>query len=187
MHKQIVINSTPNEVRVALMEDHQLVEIAVERADARRIVGNLYKGVVTAVRPGLQAAFVDIGLDKAGFLHVSDLPSDPETDDNNGGRGQRGRTRGRREGIRPIEHMLKEGDEIVVQVTKEIIGTKGPRLSADVSLPGRFLVMMPHGSHVGVSRKIEDRGERSRLREMLDKVNPPMRWEPTSSGPRATA
>jgi len=170
MHKQIVINSTPNEVRVALMEDHQLVEISVERADARRIVGNIYKGVVTAVRPGLQAAFVDIGLDKAGFLHVSDLAPKPEAKEANGGRGGgrgRGRRpRGRREGMRPIEQLLKEGDEVVVQVTKEIIGTKGPRLSADVSLPGRFLVMMPHGDHVGVSRKIEDRGERTRLREM---------------------
>ena len=185
MHKEIVVNVSSNEVRVGLLEDHQLVEVLVERSDARRTVGNVYKGLVTAVRPGLQAAFVDIGLDKAGFLHVSDLIHDESQEDDagrsrgrereaggpRGGSPRRGRMRGR-ENLRSIETMLREGDEILVQVTKEVIGTKGPRLTADLSLPGRFLVMMPKGSHVGVSRKIEDRGERARLRDMLAALKP---------------
>jgi len=170
MLKEIVVNSTPNEIRIGIVEDRELVELLSESADATRMVGNLYKGKVTAVRPGLQAAFVDIGFDKAGFLHVSDLVHE-EPDDDDDHRGGRRRSRGR-EGMRPIERMLREGDEILVQVVKEPIGTKGPRLTADVSLPGRFLVLMPKGSHVGVSRKIADRKERSRLKEMLSSVRP---------------
>lgn len=173
MHKEIIINSSPNEVRVALLEDHEVVEFSMERADNRRAVGNVYKGVVTAVRPGLQAAFVEIGMEKAGFLHVSDLIHDSPADEDESGRGGRGRPRRhRREGLRPIETMLKEGDEILVQVTKEVIGTKGPRLTADISLPGRFMVLMPKGDHVGVSRKIEDRKERVRLKQILADLKP---------------
>jgi ribonuclease G len=172
MKKEIIVNSSPNEVRVALLEDGEIVEFSMERAESRRAVGNVYKGVVTAVRPGLQAAFVEIGMEKAGFLHVSDLIHDDPEDDDDGGRGGRRRRRGRREGLRPIETMLKEGDELLVQVTKEIIGTKGPRLTADVSLPGRFMVLMPKGDHVGVSRKIEDRKERHRLRDLLSSMKP---------------
>lgn len=171
MHKEIIVNSSPNEVRVALLEDREVAEFSMERSESRRIVGNVYKGVVTAVRPGLQAAFVEIGMEKGGFLHVSDLVhDDPEDEDD--GRGGRRRRRGRREGLRPIETMLKEGDELMVQVTKEIIGTKGPRLTADISLPGRFMVLMPKGDHVGVSRKIEDRKERHRLRDLLSGMKP---------------
>ena len=172
MKKEIIVNSSPNEVRVALLEDREVVEFSMERAESRRAVGNVYKGVVTAVRPGLQAAFVEIGMEKAGFLHVSDLIHDDPEDDDDGGRGGRRRRRGRREGLRPIESMLKEGDELLVQVTKEIIGTKGPRLTADISLPGRFMVLMPKGDHVGVSRKIEDRKERHRLRDLLSGMKP---------------
>jgi len=171
MHKEIIVNSSPNEVRVALLEDHEVAEFSMERAESRRVVGNVYKGVVTAVRPGLQAAFVEIGMEKGGFLHVSDLVHD-DPDDEDDGRGGRRRRRGRREGLRPIETMLKEGDELMVQVTKEIIGTKGPRLTADISLPGRFMVLMPKGDHVGVSRKIEDRRERHRLRDLLASMKP---------------
>jgi ribonuclease G len=172
MKKEIIVNSSPNEVRVALLEDGEVVEFSMERAESRRAVGNVYKGVVTAVRPGLQAAFVEIGMEKAGFLHVSDLIHDDPEDDDDGARGGRRRRRSRREGLRPIETMLKEGDELLVQVTKEIIGTKGPRLTADVSLPGRFMVLMPKGDHVGVSRKIEDRKERHRLRDLLSSMKP---------------
>jgi ribonuclease G len=171
MHKEIIVNSSPNEVRVALLEDREVAEFSMERAESRRVVGNVYKGVVTAVRPGLQAAFVEIGMEKGGFLHVSDLVHD-DPDDEDDGRGGRRRRRGRREGLRPIETMLKEGDELMVQVTKEIIGTKGPRLTADISLPGRFMVLMPKGDHVGVSRKIEDRKERHRLRDLLSGMKP---------------
>jgi ribonuclease G len=170
MLKEIVVNSTPNEIRIGIVEDRELVELLSESADATRMVGNLYKGKVTAVRPGLQAAFVDIGFDKAGFLHVSDLVhEEPDDDDDDRSSRRRGRSR---EGMRPIERMLREGDQILVQVVKEPIGTKGPRLTADVSLPGRFLVLMPKGSHVGVSRKIADRKERGRLKEMLSAVRP---------------
>ena len=127
MKKEIIVNSSPNEVRVALLEDGEVVEFSMERAESRRAVGNVYKGVVTAVRPGLQAAFVEIGMEKAGFLHVSDLIHDePEDDDDGGGRGGRRRRRGRREGLRPIETMLKEGDEITID------GTNGQVLAGSV-------------------------------------------------------
>ena len=106
MQKEIVVNSTPNEIRIGIVEDNELVELLTEGADSTRMVGNLYKGRITAVRPGLQAAFVDIGSDKAGFLHVSDLlHEDPEEEDS-----RRGARRGRgREGMRPIERMVREG------------------------------------------------------------------------------
>jgi len=176
MKKEIIINSTPHEIRIAIREDEELVELLLERADARRIVGNIYKGVVSSVRPGLQAAFVDVGLEKAGFLHASDLVhEDPEDDDvdDPAPAGRRGGREERRERVLPdIGKALKVGDEILVQVTKEQIGTKGPRLTADLSLPGRFLVLMPKGRHVGVSRKIEDRRERVRLKQMLAEVRP---------------
>jgi ribonuclease G len=171
MRKDIIINSTPHEVRVAILEDGEPVELLIERADARRIVGNLYKGKVTSVKPGLQAAFVDIGMEKAGFLHASDVVhsgtgEDDEDDDEDD------RRRDRNAPVPDIADMLKVGDDIVVQVTKEPISTKGPRLTADLSLPGRYLVMMPKGRHIGVSRKIADRRERVRLKQYLQKHRP---------------
>jgi len=171
MKKEIIINSTPHEVRIAMLEDGDAVELLVERADSKRIVGNVYKGVVTSVKPGLQAAFVDIGLERAGFLHASDLDHDDEEEEESsgsGGTGGRGRSRRPRR-IPDIGDVLRTGDSILVQVTKEPISTKGPRLTADVSLPGRYLVMMPKGRHIGVSRKIEDRRERVRLKQLLQK------------------
>jgi len=169
MRKEIIINSNPHEIRIGIMEDGDLVELLIERADSKRIVGNLYRGVVTSVKPGLQAAFVDIGLERAGFLHASDLVhEEPETAEAVDGPGpaSRGRSRSHRD-VPNIGDALKVGDEILVQVTKEPISTKGPRLTADISLPGRFLVHMPQGTHVGVSRKIEDRRERVRLKKAL--------------------
>lgn len=179
MRREIVINSGPNETRIAILEDKDLVEIMVERPAARRRVGDVFKGRVNAVLPGMQAAFVDIGLDKTAFLHASDLqPSESDLDDlfetdgseerrDGGGRG------GRREEPAPrIEEALKKGQEIVVQITKEPIGTKGARVTTQVSLPGRYLVYMPGHDHVGVSRKIEDRGERSRLKSMVQDLRP---------------
>ncbi|HOX25299.1 MAG TPA: Rne/Rng family ribonuclease [Candidatus Krumholzibacteria bacterium] len=173
MRKDIIINSTPHAVRVAILEDGEVVELLIERAEARRIVGNLYKGKVTSVKPGLQAAFVDIGMEKAGFLHASDIVhggagDDVDEDDEEG----EDRRRGRGEPVPDIADMLKVGDDIVVQVTKEPISTKGPRLTADLSLPGRYLVMMPKGRHVGVSRKIADRRERVRLKQFLQQHRP---------------
>ena len=172
MKKEIVINSTPHEIRVAMLEDDDVVEILVEGADAKRIVGNVYKGKVSSVKPGLQAAFVDIGMERAGFLHASDLDHDDSAEEEDGGR-QRGRGgRGRQRFVPDIGTVLRVGDEILVQVTKEPISTKGPRLTADISLPGRYLVMMPKGRHIGVSRKIEDRRERVRLKQLLQKHRP---------------
>lgn len=175
MRKDIIINSTPNEIRVAILEDGEVVELLIERADARRIVGNLYKGKVTSVKPGLQAAFIDIGLEKAGFLHASDVvhggTGDDDDDDSDGGGGN-DRRRGRGEPVPDIATQLRVGDDIVVQVTKEPISTKGPRLTADLSLPGRYLVMMPKGRHIGVSRKIADRRERVRLKQHLQQNRP---------------
>ncbi|MFP3948171.1 MAG: Rne/Rng family ribonuclease [Gemmatimonadota bacterium] len=150
------MSASPEETWVALVEDGQLVELMFDRPDQGRIVGDIYLGKVEAVLPGIQAAFVDIGTEKAGFLHVSDVQED---DDNGNG------------GSRPdIKDLLKRGQEILVQVTKEPIGTKGPRITAQVSLPGRFLVYIPGSSHVGVSRKIEDRDERRRLKELASEL-----------------
>lgn len=172
MRKDIIINSNPHEIRIGILEDGDLVEMFIERADAKRIVGNVYMGKVTSVKPGLQAAFVDIGLERAGFLHASDLVhEDPEDDDDVDGPAPRGRSRNARE-VPDIGKTLKVGDHVLVQVTKEPISSKGPRLTADISLPGRFLVHMPKGRHVGVSRKIEERQERARLKQILTDCRP---------------
>ena len=186
MKREILMNSTARETRVAILEDDVVVELMVDRPDAARMVGDVYKGRVEAVLPGIQAAFVDIGTEKAAFLHVSDVALEddegddddaPEADDaadkpsaNGGGGGGGGG--GRRRDYPPIQDVLKKGQDLVVQVSKEPISTKGPRVTANISLPGRFLVYMPGSSHVGVSRKIEDREERARLRAMAREVLP---------------
>ncbi len=186
MQREIFVHAGANEVGVAIVENHELVEYLVERGESKHIVGDVYKGVVKAVLPGIQAAFVDIGQEKAGFLHVSDLAwgegaerfkdleSDDEGDGGRGGRGGRGGGRGRREpsSYPPIESLVKKGSEVVVQVTKEPIGTKGPRLTTQVSLPGKFCVVMPDLDYIGVSRKILDRGERGRLKKIVQKCRP---------------
>lgn len=167
---------------MALMEDDRLVELMLDRPDQGRLVGDIHLGRVEAVLPGIQAAFVDIGTEKAGFLHVSDLVADDdesddheddeETGGNGGNGGNGGGRRRRRKRVSAIQDHLSRGDSIIVQVTKEPIGTKGPRLTAQVSLPGRFLVYMPHSSHIGVSRKIDQRDERVRLRELAREILP---------------
>jgi len=163
------VSSTPQESWVALREDGTLVEVMFDRPDQNRVLGDIFLGRVDAVLPGIQAAFVDIGTGKAGFLHVSDLNLGDEGDDENGN----GRSRGRRNRKLPsIQDHLQKGQELLVQVTKEAIGTKGPRLTAQVSLPGRFLVYMPYASRVGISRKIEGRDQRSKLRKMAQKILP---------------
>src|ERR1035437_9625934 len=259
MKREILISATQREVRVAILEDDQLVEMQVDRPEARRMVGDIYWGKVDAVLPGLQAAFVDIGTDKAAFLHASDLvydegDEDPDDDDDddaeeadvaeplagadqpdetdspyaseggatvvvassetpakggreNGGGGRRGRGRrggrsggasgeaagdsapavpasggggvggrrgGRRQRAEPpqIQDVLTRGQSIIVQVSKEPISTKGPRVTAQVSIAGRFVVFIPFAARVGVSRKIGDRAERQRLREQVQKVLP---------------
>jgi ribonuclease G len=184
MKREILINASPRETRVAILEDDQLVELMIDRPDNRRMVGDIYLGKVEAVLPGIQAAFVDIGTEKSAFLHASDLvfpesesderdddAEDDETEDDDEANGNGG---GRRRRVKapPIQDLLKRGQDVVVQVSKEPISTKGPRVTAQVSLAGRFLVYMPFASRVGVSRKIGERAERQRLREQMQGVLP---------------
>jgi ribonuclease G len=167
MKREILITATPQETRVAILEDDVLVELMVDRPDAERLVGDVYLGQVQAVLPGIQAAFVDIGTDKAAFLHVSDVvPEDDDEDDDEE------RDRSSRNNHPPIQDMIEKGQRVLVQASKEPIGTKGPRVTTHISLPGRFLVFMPGSRHIGVSRKIEGREERARLRAMAREVVP---------------
>jgi ribonuclease G len=184
--REILMNTTANETRVAILEDGALVELMVERPDSNRLVGDIYLGKVEAVLPGIQAAFVDIGTEKAAFLHVSDVATEDDDDaeeevdeepiidpvdvgaEGNGNGG--GKRRLRR--YPPIQDLVQKGETLLVQVSKEPIGTKGPRVTAHISLPGRFLVYMPQSDHVGVSRKIEDREERARLRALAKSILP---------------
>jgi ribonuclease G len=157
---------------VAILEDDRLVELLVDRPELQRSVGNIYRGRVDAVLPGIQAAFVDIGTEKSAFLHASDLiePDEDELDDDDK---DRDKDNGRKRGKLPnIQDHVKRGETILVQVTKEPISTKGPRVTTQISLPGRFLVYMPHASKVGVSRKIDNREERARLRKMMSGLLP---------------
>jgi len=172
MKKEIVINYTKREVHIAILEDDELVEFLIEREDNRRTVGAIFQGRVNAIVPGIQAAFVDIGTEKAAFLHVSDvgngsidpdLIEDEDVDFNE--------SRNQRETI-PIQNLLKKGDQIIVQIRKEAIGTKGPRISSQLSLPGRYAVLMPNLNHVGISKKTKDRRERHRLRQIARKYRP---------------
>ena len=171
---EIIVNASPNETRVAILEDHVLVEFLAERADTARQVGDIYKGKANAVLPGMQAAFIDIGLEKTAFLHVSDMVMpDPDGVDWSGDEADRPEPTSRKvpRGV-SIENLLKKGQEIMVQVTKEPIGTKGPRVTTQISIAGRYLVLMPGIPHIGVSRKVEDRDERSRLRKIVQEVLP---------------
>ena len=179
MKREILINATQRETRVAILEDDQLVELLFDRPEARRMVGDIYLGKVEAVLPGIQAAFVQIGTDKSAFLHASDLVVDEALEDDDDGEestgnGNGGGRNGReaRDKGPPIQDVLKRGQQILVQVSKEPISTKGPRVTAQISLAGRFLVYMPSASRVGVSRKIGDRAERQRLRQQLQSVLP---------------
>jgi ribonuclease G len=177
MKREILINATQRETRVAILEDDQLVELLVDRPDARRMVGDIYLGKVEAVQPGLQAAFVDIGTEKSAFLHASDLVydeggADDDEEEGDGDGEDEGRDRDRRAKAPPIQDVLKRGQQILVQVSKEPISTKGPRVTAQISMAGRFLVYMPFASRVGVSRKIGERSERQRLREQVQSVLP---------------
>ncbi|RMF85563.1 MAG: Rne/Rng family ribonuclease [Nitrospinota bacterium] len=181
MASEIIINADARETRVGLLENGVLAELYIERAKDRGIVGNIYKGKVTKVLPGMQAAFVDIGLRKAGFLYVSDIDApcalaayekiagEEEEElfaEEESKEFSRRRVRRGHPGL-PIEEILQEGQEILVQVSKEPIGTKGARITSYITLPGRYLVLMPGVDHIGVSRRIEDEEERKRLKEIL--------------------
>jgi ribonuclease G len=171
LRREILVSATHQETWVALLEENELVEVMFDRPDQNRLLGDIFLGRVDAVLPGIQAAFVDLGTEKAGFLHVSDLnfgDEDGDDDDSNGN----GRRRRRSRKLPPIQEHLQKGQKLLVQVTKEAIGTKGPRLTAEISLPGRFLVYTPHSSRVGVSRKIEGRDQRSKLRKLAQEILP---------------
>lgn len=161
---EILVNCSNRETRIALLEGGELMEYRVEREE--RVVGSIFKGIVQNVLPGMDAAFVDIGLERNAFLYVADiLPDDPA--DNSPASLKRSELRRRK-----IKELIKPGQEIMVQVTKGPRGTKGVRVSTRISLPGRYVVLMPESNHVGVSRKIEDRAERERLRKIGDKIVP---------------
>jgi ribonuclease G len=197
MKREILINAGARETRVAILEDGKLVELLVDRPDNRRMVGDVYLGKVEAVLPGIQAAFVDIGTEKSAFLHASDLvresaeeaEDDEEEDDSDDGNGSgNGVASSSRNGAEnlpaavhqsrrgrkapPIQDALKRGQEIMVQISKEPISTKGPRVTAQLSLAGRFLVYIPDSSRVGVSRKIGSGAERQRLKEQVAAILP---------------
>ncbi|MCO6515999.1 MAG: ribonuclease E/G, partial [Snodgrassella sp.] len=152
----VLVNITPQETRVAVMEENRLCEIHIERNSGYGLVGNIYLGVVRRVLPGMQSAFIDIGLERAAFLHIVDILEQ----------------RQKPEQTLRIEHMLHEGQSIVVQVIKDPINTKGARLSTQISLAGRFLVHLPQDQHIGISQRIEDENERNYLRERLQKLLP---------------
>ena len=156
MSIEFLINFTPQETRVAVVEQGVVQELHIERTASRGIVGNIYLGKVVRVLPGMQSAFIDIGLERTAFLHVADIWSDRQ----NG------------EGARPIEKILAEGQSLMVQVLKDPIGTKGARLSTQVSLAGRLLVYLPQEKHIGISQRIEDEAEREALRSRLTALVP---------------
>jgi len=171
MANELIINVTPQETRVALLEDRALAELYIERAKDRGIVGNIYKGKVMKVLPGMQAAFVDVGLERSAFLYVSDVSGKVEDYEEMGFHGDDMAIYFNP--LSPIEDLLSEGQEIMVQVSKEPLGTKGTRITSHVTLPGRYLVFMPTVDHVGVSRRIKDEKERRRLREIVQTIKPP--------------
>jgi ribonuclease G len=171
MANEIIINTTLQETRVALMEEGVLAELYIERTKDRGIMGNIYKGKVVKVLPGMQAAFVDIGLEKAAFLYVSDVYGRVEDYEDMGF--ARDEMPLYLNPSSQIEDLLSEGQEVLVQVSKEPLGTKGTRITSHITLPGRYLVYMPTVEHVGVSRRIKDEKERKRLREIVFGMKPP--------------
>lgn len=181
MASEIILNVTDRETRLALIENAQVVEIHIERKGERGIVGNIYKGRVIKVLPGMQAAFVDIGLPRAAFLYVGDIhhhvedlngmvneedEEEPEPDEDS-------MSEGMSEPMKPyipIEDLLQEGEDILVQISKEPLGSKGARITSHVSIPGRHLVFMPTVDHIGVSRRIENETERQRLKDIIARI-----------------
>ena len=177
-NKLIVINSAPYETRVASLESGVLVDFLLERGDDRNIIGNIYKGKVIRILPGMQAAFVDIGMEKAGFLYAGDFvtPRLGFEDDENGEEDIaedidiHAARFPQEQYIPPIEGMIREGQHLIVQVAKEPLGTKGARITSHITLPGRYLVLLTWSAHIGISRRIEDPGERERLYEIGERI-----------------
>lgn len=161
---EILVNCTNRETRIAVLEDKKLMEYRVEREE--RVVGSIFKGIVQNVLPGMDAAFVDIGLERNAFLYVADILPD-DGGDSSPASVKRSELRRRK-----IKELIRSGQELMVQVTKGPRGTKGARVTTRISLPGRYVVLMPEGNHLGVSRKIEDRKEKERLRKIGEKLMP---------------
>jgi len=155
MAKTIVANIMPEETRMAILEDGELMEVAVERSESGHLVGNIYKGRIANILPGMQAAFIDIGWDKNAFLYIGDIFL-PTKHNGSGGNG-----------------FLSVGQEIIVQIAKDAIGSKGPRATTHLTLPGRYVVLMPTVNYIGVSRRINDEAERERLRQIAERIRPP--------------
>src|SRR5512136_2283944 len=190
MKREIIVNSSLVETRVAVIEDGTLVEILIDDSHTQNLAGNIYKGRVLKILPGMQAAFVDVGLARDAFLYVRDIYEDMESYEELLGLGDDGeleadegeapahpgarpRGRQRRSAHASIEELIQEGQEVLVQVAREPLGTKGARITSHITLPGRYLVYMPTESHVGVSRKIEAEAERSRLKQIIEEMNVP--------------
>ncbi|HJT18812.1 MAG TPA: ribonuclease E/G, partial [Thermoanaerobaculia bacterium] len=170
MAREIVINATKHESRIAAIDEGQVVELWVERNRHRTLVGNIYKGRVTKVLPGMQSAFVELGLERDAFLYVSDVLEEIEAFET-----ETSEDLALDDAPRPetsISDLLREGQEVVVQVSKDTIAGKGARITSHVTLPGRFLVYMPTVNHIGVSRRIENEEERTRLKQILDRIRP---------------
>src|SRR5690606_6338157 len=163
--EEILINVTPRETRAALVENGVLQEIVIERSSRRGLISNIYNGRVSRVLPGMQAAFIDVGLDRTAFLHASDIACNTEQLSG-------------RNGEPNIRDVVAEGGERRVQVLKDPLGTKGARLTTHITIPSRYLVMLPKGSGIGISARIEDEAERERLRHLMDAIISP----PTQAG-----
>jgi ribonuclease G len=168
----MLVESDPHQSRVAVLEDDQLTELFVERVRGRGLVGNVFKGRVTRVLPGMQAAFVDIGLERDAFLYVSDVGDEPEIAAPEGSVGE-GSGEAAERPVAAIDDLLEQGEELLVQVTKDPLPNKGARITAHVTLPGRYLVLLPGVRHLGVSRRIEDEAERQRLLEVIGSLDSP--------------
>jgi ribonuclease G len=183
MGAELVINAASHETRIALIENGTIAELYIERSRDKGIVGNIYKGRVIRVLPGMQAAFVDIGLEKATFLYVADVFDALEEYETLLDDGTKKEPEPVEElvhsehpefrPLHPIEELLQEGQELLVQISKEPLGTKGARITSHISLPGRHLVYMPTVDHIGISRRIEDEEERERLREIVERLKKP--------------
>ncbi len=161
MREEILVNVTPREVRAALLENGVLQEVLIERASRRGLISNIYNGRVSRVLPGMQAAFVDIGIERTAFLHASDIAQNPHDETSNGDIEVN------------IRDLVEESAELLVQVLKDPLGTKGARLTTQITIPSRYIVMMPHGEGVGVSARIEDDEERERLRQCMESIADP--------------
>jgi ribonuclease G len=177
MGNELIVNVTGRETRVALMESGRLAELHVDRGDKRSYVGNVYWGRVVRVLPGMQAAFVDIGLERAGFLYAGDIyqaliESDDDLDDPDATVAEAAPRARPRAGTPPIQDLIKEGQEVLVQVAKDPLGTKGARITTHITLPGRYMVFMPTTDHVGISRRIDRDRSRRKLRDFVNEHRP---------------